>query len=240
MGKFNKWIAGGLGWVFLGPIGGLLAFVVTSAFDSDTRNVIRTGSRKTTTGDFVISLLVLVAAVMKADGKVLKVELEYVKAYFVRSFGKTATTEALQMLKGLLERDIDIKEVCTQINANLDYATKLQMMHFLYGIAASDRDFSTSERNVIKKIEEYLGISQKDADSIMAMFVPSTDSAYKILEIEKTASDEELKAAYRTMAKKYHPDKVAYLGEDFKKSADEKFKKVNEAYNQIKKERGLN
>jgi len=240
MGKFNKWIAGGLGWAFLGPIGGLLAFIVTSAFDDKTRNTFSKGIGRTTTGDFVVSLLVLVAAVMKADGKVLKVELNYVKEYFVRSFGSASAAEAIKMLKGLLERDINLSDVCKQINSNLDYSSKLQMMHFLYGIAASDRDFAISERNVIKQIEDYIGISQKDSESIMSMFVPSTDSAYKILEIDRNVSDEEFKKAYRTMAKKYHPDKVAYLGEEFRKTADEKFKKVNEAYEQIKKERGLN
>ena len=193
-----------------------------------------------TTGDFVMSLIVLVAAVMKADGKVLKVELDYVKAYFVRSLGHNSAEDALRMLRDILNQNIDLHAVSTQINSNLDYSSKLQMMHFLYGIAASDRDFAASERNVIRNIENYLGISQKDADSIMSMFVPSTDAAYKILEINTDSSDEEVKKAYRTMAKKYHPDKVSYLGEEFRKAANEKFKKVNDAYEQIKKERGLN
>jgi len=74
----------------------------------------------------------------------------------------------------------------------------------------------------------------------MSMFVPSTDAAYKILEIKPEDSDEEVKKAYRRMAMKYHPDKVSYLGEEFKKTAHEKFQKVNQAYEQIKKERGLN
>ena len=94
--------------------------------------------------------------------------------------------------------------------------------------------------DIIQNIASYLGISQKETDSIMSMFVASTDAAYKILEITSEASDDEVKKAYRNMAKKYHPDKVAYLGEDFKKAANEKFKKLNDAYEQIKKERGLN
>ncbi len=72
------------------------------------------------------------------------------------------------------------------------------------------------------------------------MFIPETDSSYKILEIERSATDEEVKKAYRKMAVKYHPDKVSHLGDDIRKSADEKFAMVNEAYNKIKKERNLN
>jgi DnaJ like chaperone protein len=71
------------------------------------------------------------------------------------------------------------------------------------------------------------------------MFIEDTDWAYKVLEIEKSASNDEIKKAYRSMAVKYHPDKVAYLGDDIRKSANEKFQKVNEAYEKVKKERGL-
>jgi DnaJ like chaperone protein len=82
-----------------------------------------------------------------------------------------------------------------------------------------------------------LGISQGDYDSIKAMFVKDTESAYKILEIYPDASDQEVKAAYRKMAVKYHPDKVAHLGGKIQKVAKEKFQQLNNAYGEIKKER---
>ena len=93
---------------------------------------------------------------------------------------------------------------------------------------------------MLEKISGYLGISKSDFQSIKNMFIPETDSSYKILEIDPSSSNEEVKKAYRRMAMKYHPDKVSHLGDDFRKSADEKFKKVNEAYDKIKKERTMN
>ncbi|HKK43629.1 MAG TPA: DnaJ domain-containing protein, partial [Bacteroidales bacterium] len=102
-----------------------------------------------------------------------------------------------------------------------------------------DSAIHPSEVEVIEKISAYLGVTSHDFLSIKNMFIPETDSAYKILEIERTATDEELKKAYRRMAMKYHPDKVSHLGEDIRKSADEKFRKVNEAYHKIKKERNI-
>ena len=95
------------------------------------------------------------------------------------------------------------------------------------------------ELEAIEKMSGYLGIASSDFVSIRNMFVPETDSSYKILEIEQTATDEEVKKAYRRMAMKYHPDKVSHLGEEFRKSAEDKFKKVNEAYEKIKKERNI-
>jgi DnaJ like chaperone protein len=239
MGNFGKWIGGGLGWVVGGPIGGLFGFVVGSFLDSATVQTGSTGSNVTTPGAFGMSLLVLIAAVMKADGKVVRSELDYVKQFFVRQFGQENAKEALRMLRDLLRQDIPLRDVCLQINRNMDYASRLQLIHLLFGVAGADTDVLPSEIKVIETISGYLGISSSDYLSIRNMFIPETDSSYKILEIDRSATNEEVKKAYRKMALKYHPDKVSHLGEDFRKAADEKFKKMNEAYERIKKERNI-
>ena len=237
MAKFGKWIVGGLGWAFLGPIGGVLGYFVGSAFDSvDIKATGRTG---TTQGDFLMSLLVLVAAVMKADGKVLKSELDYVKAYLVKSFGTEKTAEALALLKDILNQDIPVEQVCTQISQQLDYSSRLQLLHFLFGIAQADGSIDDSELKMIERIYYHMGVKSADYNSIKSMFIQENGWAYKILEVEKTASDDEIKKAYKKMAVKYHPDKVSYLGEDVQKAAKEKFQKVSEAYEKIKKERAF-
>ncbi len=243
MGKFAKWIGGGLGFVFGGPIGGLLGFFLGSVVDGTSVRYEQTGGDRrvyrTTPGDFSMSLIVLIAAVMKADGKVLRSELDYVKRFFISQFGPETAQEALQMLRDLLNQNIPLRDVCTQIRQNMDYPSRLQLIHILWNISAADNRFETAETNVIKTIADYLGITQGDYDSIRNMFIPSTDAAYRVLEAERSATDDELKKAYRKMALKYHPDKVNHLGEDFRKNAEEKFKAVNEAWDKIKKERNI-
>jgi len=186
-----------------------------------------------------MSLLVLIAAVMKADGAVVKSELDYVKQFFVRQFGQENAKEALVMLRDLLKQEIPLRDVCSQISTNMDYASRLQLMHLLFGVAGADGKFHPSEIQIIETISGYLRLSSSDYLSIRNMFIPETNSSYKILEIESSATNEEVKKAYRNMALKYHPDKVSHLGEDFRKAADDKFKKVNEAYEKIKKERNI-
>lgn len=238
MAKFGKWIAGGLGWAFFGPIGGILGFVIGSVLESSETN--STFQRQqTTTGGYAMTLLVLVAAVMKADGKVLKSELDYVKEYFSKAFGPQAAKEALLLLRDILKQTIPIEEVCRQIKQNMDYSSRLQLIHFLFGISKADDHVDLAELNLINRIANLLGISVADFNSIKSMFYEDVDAAYKILEIEPNASEDEIKKAYRKMARKYHPDKVSYLGEDFQKAANEKFQKVNEAYEKIKKERKI-
>lgn len=240
MGSFGKWIGGGLGFIMgFGPIGGLIGFMLGSIFDQAVDQTSPSDRKGTTPGAFGVSLLVLIAAVMKADGKVVKSELDYVKQFFVRQFGKENAGEALVMLRDLLKKDIPVRDVCSQIRENMDYASRLQLMHLLFGVAGADGKFHPSEINIIATISSYLGVSASDYNSIKNMFIPETDSAYKILEVEPSATNEEIKKAYRKMALKYHPDKVSHLGEDFRKAADEKFKNVNEAYEKIKKERNI-
>jgi len=239
MGKFTKWIAGGLGWAFLGPIGGIMGFVLGSIVD-EAQGQKTSGYSMTTTGSFVTSLLVLVAAVMKADEKLMRSELNYVKDYFVRNFGKESAEEAIQMLRDILKQNIPVREVTQQIRQNLDYSSRLQLLHFLYGVAGADGSIHQKEQEIIEYIATGMGISDKDIQSIKSMFIEDTDYAYRILEIDSSASDQEVKKAYRKMANKYHPDKVSHLGEDFQNAANQKFQKVNEAYEKIRKERNMN
>jgi len=56
---------------------------------------------------------------------------------------------------------------------------------------------------------------------------------YTVLDIERNASPEEIKKAYRELAGKYHPDKVQHLGEEFRKLAEERFKEIEEAYRKL-------
>jgi DnaJ like chaperone protein len=241
MGRYGKWLGGGLGFIMGGPIGGLLGFLAGSMIDGATvgYGTYATEAGRTTPGAFGVSLLVLIAAVMKADGKVVKSELDYVRQFFVRQFGKDSAAEASIMLRDLLKKDIPLKDVCQQIERGMDYSSRLQLLHLLFNVSLADGNIHPSELDVIDRISQYLGISSADFMSIKNMFVPETDSSYKILEIEKTATNDDVKKAYRKMAMKYHPDKVSHLGEDYRKSADEKFKKVNEAYEKIKKERNM-
>ncbi|MBN2612652.1 MAG: TerB family tellurite resistance protein [Bacteroidales bacterium] len=238
MGKFGKWIGAGLGWTFGGALGAIIGFAFGSFIDISGEDIL-SHERKTTTGDFIVSLLTLIAGVMKADGRVLKSELDYVKAYFVQVFGRDTALEAVRMLKNILEQEIPLREVCMQVKQRMDYSSRLQLVHFLFGIANADGQIDKSELRTIEEICGYLGIAAADIESTKNMFVKSSGWAYKILEIDPGASDEEVKKAYRMMAVKHHPDKVSYLGEDIKRQADEKFKRINEAYETIKKERGI-
>jgi len=248
-----KWVGGALGWAVGGFMGAILGYAFGSMFDnalsgqyavknndsnSSQRGFI--GRPQTQAGDFGVSLLMLAASIMKSDNQIVRAELDFVKEFFKRQFGQDKAENYILMLRELLKQEYDLREVCIQIKLYMDHASRLQLLHFLYGLAQSDGQVHPEEIRMIRSIASWLGISVADVDSIQAMFVKNSESAYKILEITKAATDEEIKKAYKKMAVKYHPDKVSHLGEDVQKAANERFKEVNGAYEQIKKERNLN
>jgi DnaJ like chaperone protein len=242
MAKFAKWIGGGLGWAMGGPIGAILGFVIGSVVDGSgdkMKPYIPGPAGNTTAGGYVMSLLVLVAAIMKADGRVMRSELDFARDFLRRNFGEDSAAEAVKMLRDLLNQTIPVRDVCQQIQRNMHYSARLQLLHFLFGIAQADTNVSAEELALIEYISAEMGISDSDLKSIKAMFIKDTGFAYRILEIETSAKDEEVKKAYRRMAMKYHPDKLASMGEEFQHAAQEKFREVNEAYQAIKKERNI-
>jgi DnaJ like chaperone protein len=246
MANFIKWLGAGLGFAFGGPIGSILGYVVGNFIEGFTKEDVenaksfRTSGSNVQSGDFEISLLLLSAEVIKADGKVDERELSYVRDHFKRMYGEDRANHAFKLFKGFVKNNkISTRQVCIQIQQNLTHASRLQLIHFLFGIAKIDGFVSDTEVGAIKNIASYLNINQYDFESIKAMFYETSDSSYKILEIEKTATNEELKAAYRRMVKKYHPDKLQHLGEEHVKGAEDKFKQVQKAYEQIQKERNL-
>lgn len=250
---FSKWIGGALGWSFGGPIGAIIGVAIGSMIDAMSNGdsgsfTGRQGQHQqhqstiynTRPGDFEVSLLILASIVIKADGKQDQRELDFVRKQFVSMYGKERANQAFRLFKNIAkQKNISTRQVCLQIRQMMDHPSRLQLIHFLFGIAKADGLVTADEEQQISIMAGYLGISSLDYESIKAMFYKNSDNAYKILEIEKSASVTEIKAAYRKMAKKYHPDKVIHLGDAHKKGAEEKFRQVQEAYEQIQKERGF-
>lgn len=199
------------------------------------------GQRQTVSPqDFELHLLSLTSIVIKADGQVSQSELQYVRNYFIQSYGQQRAGQIFKIFNEVVKkREVNAARICQYLNARTRIESRIQILHFLFGIAQADGAVSSSELRVLEQIAGYLRLTQRDFISIKAMFVQDRDNAYKILEIDKTVTDSEVKKAYRTMAKRYHPDKLMDMDEAYRKGAEEKFRKVQDAYETIRKERGM-
>lgn len=239
---FGKWIAGALGWAMFGPIGGIIGYYLSSRLEKMAAGATAYGEDQTWNqgqrNSFLMSLLVLSTAVIKADGKTTSEEMSRLRQFFASNFGAQAADEAESIVREISQKEYNLYEVCTQIRSCMDYSQRLQLYHFLVSLGACD-GLQQREIDVLEVIASYIGLSKSEVASIFAQFKPSNDSNYRILEIDPSASNDEVKKAYRKMAIKYHPDKVATLGPDVQKAAEEKFKAVAQAYEAICKERGM-
>lgn len=243
--KYGKWIGGGLGWALGGAIGALVGFAIGALFDSGDSDGQGQQSRRTSQGtgpgDFKMSLLVLIACIVKADGIARESEMAIVRRILVSNFGRAEADEAMSILNRLLVQEIDETEVARQIDRNMNYSSKLELLHLLFQIAYADGEVNYQELSLLQRIAGIFGISHMDFNAIRAPYTRQNDAgwAYKALGITSAASDDEIKSAYRKMAMKYHPDKLSGLGEDVRKAGEEKFRAVKDAYDFLKRERNI-
>ncbi|MEY5044554.1 MAG: hypothetical protein RJA19_1781 [Bacteroidota bacterium] len=248
-------LGGALGWALGGPIGALIGSVVGGMFTAEASvegGRIGTGggypgggprparpTRHAQAGDFAAALLVLSAAVMRADDKVMRSELDYVKSFLRNNFPPQQLDAYLKMLQEILERPFDLALVAGQIRQNMEHPKRLLLLQYLYGIAQADGHVHTREVEVIRQIAAMLGISDKDRRSIEEPFFREEADPYTVLEIERTATEADIKKAYRRLAVKFHPDKVQDLGPEHQQQAQTRFLAVQAAYERIKAERGI-
>ena len=196
--------------------------------------------RQTQRYDFPTQLLALSAYMMKSDGKVVRSELNFVKGFLAQQFGPNFNTQHLQTLKQFLDApSIPIQEICTDLRMRAQVEIRIQLLHYLFGIAQSDAQVSDQEIRTLEQLAQWLHVPPMDFRSVKGMFKHNIQADYEVLGVEESATDDEVKKAYRKLAVRYHPDKVASMGEEYQKGAKEKFQRVQEAYDNVKKARGF-
>ena len=252
---YNKWLGGILGWSTFGPMGALIGFLIGSAIDLAT-NVDGDATFRLTDGQsqegdrnsFFISMLVLAAYIVKADGKVMHSEMELVRGMLRQNFGEAAAQQGDQIMRQLFaEQDRvgknvyrqNIQQACEQVAYHVDYSGRLQLLNFLVMIAQADGRVDQVEVEALKEVAQWMQMSPQEVDAMLHLEGDSLEDAYKVLGVSPDASDAELKKAYRRLALEHHPDRVAKLGDDVRRAAEKKFQEINAAKDRIWKARGL-
>jgi DnaJ like chaperone protein len=249
----GKWIAGSLGWITLGPLGGILGFLIGAMLDSaadappDTQGL----SGNTDQGNrnsFLLTMLVLSAYIIMADGRVMHSEMELVRNFLRDNFGEQAKLQGNDILLKILEEEKrqgregfrrTIRQACFEASQHLDYGGRLQLMNFLVMIAQADGSVDQTEIEALKEVAGWMQVPESEVESMLHLGGKTTDDDYKVLGVSPQATDEELKKAYRKLALEHHPDRVAKLGDDVRRAAEKKFQEINAAKERIWKARGL-
>ena len=221
----------------------------------DNNDFSPTGNRQNTSNyyegqrnSFLFSLLVLASYVIRADDRVMHSEMETLRHFLRNNFGRLAVEQGEQIILNLFEqqkriglhqfREI-IHESCMQIGINMDYSQRLQLLNFLTMLAKADGEVAVVEIEALRNIAVWMSLNATEADTMLNLKKDDINSAYKVLAVSPSATDEEIKKAYRKMALQHHPDRVAALGEDIRLAAEKKFQEINDAKEKIYRSRGL-
>lgn len=210
----------------------------------------RTSYEEQQRNTFLFSLLVLASYIIRADGKVMHSEMNLVRRWLRTNFGERAVDEGVQIMYKLFDQQkfqgatafrSMVMGSCQQLQQLITYEQRLQLLDFLVKIAKADGTVAAAEIDALRECSLALGLSQADLDSMLSLQDAGSnlDAAYKVLGVSPTATNDELKAAYRRQALQNHPDKVASLGEDVRKAAEKKFQEINAAKETIWKARKL-
>ena len=197
---------------------------------------------------YLLSMLVLVSYIIKADGKVMHSEMEYVRQMLRQNFGSAAAQQGNDILLKLFEQERQqgeanfrntIRQACEQIARQVDYGGRLQLLNFLVMVAQADGSVPDVELRALREVAQWMQLSASEVDSMLHLRGDTLEDAYKVLGISPSATDDEVKKAYRRLALEHHPDRVAKLGEDVRLAAEKKFQEINAAKEKIYKARGL-
>lgn len=236
MAKYEKWLGAGLGFMVGGPIGGLLGFITGTMFErgqSDAKQISQNVS------EFEVNLMVLASHFIKIDGRVSMSEIQFTEQFMNTHFDPQYNTERRQILNHCLQKEYDLTVACDQIRMNTQHATKVQVVRFLMDLALCDGELSEREHYFIFRIAGFLNVNDVEYRRIRTEHTQQPKvSLYEILEVRETASYEEIRASYRKLVIKYHPDRNQGVSAAELKKLTERLQQIKEAYETLKKEKG--
>jgi DnaJ like chaperone protein len=238
-----------------GPFGTLFGGLIGHLFDraSEERQFLGAATRSriprsdpvsSAQVNFLTCLIGLSISVADADGNVKVSHVDAMREFFRRNFSfPSVDQEVIQRLIDEMYRNrarIDVQGLCAYYAAVSTFEGRVLLLRLLFQIARADaRGISGTEEVLILRITSLLGLGEQIYHQVRAEFLHETGRAWKILGLSPDADVERIKSAYRQLSLQHHPDKVASLGPEFVKVAEEKFKAIQEAYEEIRRERGF-
>lgn len=193
---------------------------------------------------FYKSFFTLLGKIASSDGSVSEVERRYFQSLLdnmklhgqMREMAERYFSESAQnpqTYQDIARQFYDATTAQPQLRS--------QLLYQLVGLASADKFIAKDERELLEKVAEIFGVSDTQLDHMCRSFDASDSKSYHVLGVTPDSSDEEIKKAYRTMIKEYHPDilKSKGLPASMLEFAEQRFHEIQSAWEQIKKERNI-
>jgi len=192
----------------------------------------------------LVNILVNIAAI---DGEVSRSELNAIYDFFRRhlNYNQDQIYWIKELAKEAMAARIGLDELLSEFKGNFGPEPRQILLELVYQVIYSKSGVSQVELTAAERIAAFLEINAYQAQAIHGKYRSQARSGpvgeerhYQVLGLSADVTFAEIKSAYRKLSMEYHPDKVAHLGEEFRKVAEEKMKEINGAYQYLKKKFG--
>lgn len=232
-------------------VGGLLFYIYKTRHAKSWRKGIFPPKLKPTEDNFLEAYLALGAKLILFDYQSSKGKTQFINQYFNRYF-KFSNYNFGDSLLFSLQYPINTTTVTDWIKQHTkNDGDRSQLLFFLVGLALINGKLNVKELQFLKRINDELELDSTELNRIIAIYAaykqenaekektkqPNVNYAYQILGVSEKASQEEIKKAYRQLAKTHHPDKFTTAPASQQKLAEEKFIQIQKAYETLKKTR---
>ncbi|MBS0558213.1 MAG: co-chaperone DjlA [Proteobacteria bacterium] len=255
----GKLIGALLGWILLrNPAGIVIGVLFGHLWDI---GAIGGGSRMASPRDFIGPLFALAGAIAKSDGRVSEPEIAATENLIAR-LGLSAVQrgEAIARFKDgkqeSFNADRSIAELRGWCGGRRDRA--YIVLDLLLEIVFAEGTLAPEKLTLVRKLCATLGVHEQELAALAAMrgygfghaggyrqsqpppgATPQGKDPYAVLGITRTASEQDIKTAYRRLISQHHPDKLGDVPEALKRRAEERAREINAAYEKIRAERGI-
>jgi DnaJ like chaperone protein len=194
--------------------------------------------------NFLACLVGLSIAVADTGGRVTQGHVDALKDFFRRNIPFTRDDQDL--IQRLIDEmyfnraRIDIPGMCAYYRSVSGREGRILLIQLLFQTARADGGgVAAQEEDLIRRIAVYLGLEEWTYARVRAAYASGGSRAFEILGVQRDASVEEIKQAYRRLTVENHPDRVANLGPELVRLAEEKFKLIQEAYEEVRRVKGF-
>ena len=244
MGLMGSLMGGMVGFAFGGPLGGILGALIGGRL-SGSASVPRMNTHQQEQTAYFVTTFSLLGKMAQADGKVDESEIALVKSLIEHNIGLDAQAKqfALQIFHKAAESAYGFEELARQFYDifKMKPAMLHSMLDLLTKMAMADGVLSASEDELLSLAARLFGIDRKGYNHVKGQYTNANEHYYAVLTCDSSATDDEIKKKYRKLVRDFHPDTIVSKGlpEEFTEFASEKFREIQDAYEHIKKERGM-
>ena len=250
MGWMGKLVGGTIGFALGGPLGAIFGAAFGHAFDSGTEldasgNRQRLSSVEQHQLTFFVAAFSMLAKLAQSDGRVSPEEIDSIEGFMDKDLrlNPESRNAAVNIFRTALNAPGTFDDFARQFYGQFSHQPQMLevMIDILIRVAVADGTMTAGEEQLILSAVNTFHFSGVRYQQLKSQYIQTADKAYAVLGCSPDDTDDQVKRHYRQRVQEYHPDKIAAKGlpDEFTRFAHDKFREIQDAWEQIKAARKI-